>query len=121
MIGCVVVSLTGAWALTEALQLKNSLDSPPREAPLFYGLYMLMLLMAYLMAISGVNIVTLNVIVQTMNTMLLPVVLVFLVAVARRLPRGQALGGWALWAYVGIFSVIALIGVVTGFIGLVTL
>lgn len=39
LVAAIVVSLTAAWALGEALGYSHSLRERPRESPWFYGVY----------------------------------------------------------------------------------
>ena len=119
MIGALVVSLTGAWALGEILGIARSLEESPRDAPWFYLSYAVLMVIGFVIAISGVNIVLLNVIVQTTNTLMLPIILLGLFLIAKDLPPKYALSGVRMWVYGILFFVIAAIGVVTGIIGLV--
>lgn len=94
LVAAIVVSLTAAWGLGEVTGYKHSLEHHPREAPWFYLVFVTVLVASGLLVSSGVNLVALSVGVEVMNAMLLPVVLGFLYALARRaLPRGSQLRG----------------------------
>lgn len=78
IVAAIVVSLTAAWGLGEVLGYKRSLEHSPREAPFFYGVYTLMLLLGGGVVLSNVNTVRLVIGVLVLNAVLLPIVLGFL-------------------------------------------
>jgi Mn2+/Fe2+ NRAMP family transporter len=82
LVAAIVVSLTAAWGLGEVTGYKRSLSSGPREAPWFYGVYVLVLAAGAIVTLSGVNLVDLNIAIQVMNALLLPIVLGFLYALS---------------------------------------
>ena len=93
LVATIVVTLTAARALAEALGADHRLDQTLRQAPWFYGVYMLALGAAAIVVASGVDLVRVSVGVQVMNALLLPVVLGFLYLLARRLPPAVRLRG----------------------------
>ena len=65
------------------------------------------------------DLVSLNVDVQVMNALLLPLVLGFLVMLAiKALPPAHRLRGWYLWVVVAVSAVTCVFGVVGGIGGL---
>ena len=111
IVAAIVVTLTAARTLGELVGFHHSLDRPVREAPWFYIVYTLTLLASAAVVLSGVNIVSLSIGVQVMNALLLPIVLGFLLLLARRLPYPYRLRGpWA--------GLVALIMAVTTGLGL---
>ena len=118
MVATIVVTLTAARTLGEALGVKHRLEDEPREAPWFYGAYTLTLVVGALIVMSGVNLVTLSVGVQVMNALLLPIVLGFLFLLARRLPEPFRLKGpYAVFSG-GVIAVATTFGVYSGLMGL---
>lgn len=117
LVAAIVVSLTAAWGLGEALGYPRSLSHRPSEAPWFYGVYLAALTLAGLLVNSGVNLVNLTIAVEVMNALLLPLVLGFLYLLARTaLPAPYRLrGGYALvvgatlflTSGVGVYAVLA--------------
>jgi len=102
LVAAIVVTLTAARTLGEIMGFRHSLEYPPCEAPWFYAIYTLALVLGALLISSGVDLVKLSVGVQIMNTLLLPVVLGFLYMLARRaLPEAHRLKG----VYAGIVVV----------------
>ncbi len=94
LVATIVVTLTAARTLGEIMGFNHSLAQSPREAPWFYMVYMLTLVLGGLLVASGVDLVKLSVGVQVMNTLLLPIVLGFLFMLARRaLPEAHRLKG----------------------------
>lgn len=110
VVATIVVTLTAARTLGEMLGIKHSLEHEPREAPWFYGIYTVTLVLGALLIVSGVNLVSLSVGVQVMNALLLPIVLGFLYLLARRLPKPHRLDG----IYAVIVALIIAIAVTFG-------
>ncbi len=119
MVATIVVALTAAWGIGEVAGYRRSLADHPREAPWFYGIVTACLVLSGALVASGVNLVDLSVAVQVVNALLLPIVLGFLFALARKaLPERHRLkGGYAL--LVGtVLAVTAGFGFVSGIIGI---
>src|SRR3990167_7412482 len=116
MVAAIVVSLTAAWGLGEVTGYKRSLEHHPKEAPWFYGVYSLVLILGgALVAFGGINLVSLNVAVEVMNAILLPIVLGFLFLLAvKALPEPHRLKGKYAWAVGFILGTTALFGLVSG-------
>jgi Mn2+/Fe2+ NRAMP family transporter len=95
LVATIVVSLTAAWGVGEVMGFRRSLEDHPKEAPWFYGIYTLILILtASLVASNFVNLVNLSVAIEVMNALLLPIVLGFLYLLARRaLPEQYRLRG----------------------------
>ena len=94
MVATIVVSLTAAWGVGEVAGYRRSLADHPAEAPWFYGIFTLCLVLAGVLVASGVNLVKLSVGVQVLNALLLPIVLGFLYALAlQALPDSYRLKG----------------------------
>ena len=117
LVATIVVSLTAAWGLGEVTGYRHSLEHHPREAPWFYGVFIVSLIAGGLLVMSGVPLVKLSVAVQVMNAALLPIVLGFLFMLAlKALPPEYRLRGWYAWvtgitifvtAAFGLYSAIA--------------
>lgn len=115
IVASIVVLLTAAWSVGEVLGYKRSLEHHPKEAPWFYGVYTIILCLSAVLVASHVkNLVSINVAIEVMNALLLPIIFLFLFLLARKaLPSQYALKGW--YAYVvaivlGITSVLAVLG-----------
>ncbi|MET0698982.1 MAG: NRAMP family divalent metal transporter [Mycobacterium sp.] len=119
-VAAIVVSLTAAWGLGEVLGYPRSLSGNVREAPAFYAVYLVMLVVGFAFVMSGLNLVDLSVGVMVLNALLLPVVLGFLFALASKvLPERHRLKG----AYRVVVGVVLLftgaLGVYGGISGLI--
>ena len=118
MVATIVVSLTAAWGVGEVAGYRRSLADHPREAPWFYGIFTLCLVLAGVLVASGANLVSLSVGVQVVNALLLPIVLGFLFALAHRaLPEAYRLKGWYAWLVGGIMFVTAGFGIYAALAG----
>ena len=95
LVASMVVSLAASYGLGEIMGFRRSLQDHPRDAPWFYGIYSVILILGGIVVASGsINLVNLSVGVEVMNALLLPVVLGFLyVLCCRALPAQYALKG----------------------------
>ncbi|MDE1895310.1 MAG: divalent metal cation transporter [Xanthomonadaceae bacterium] len=119
LVATIVVTLTAARTLGEIMGFDHQLAQSPREAPWFYAVYMLTLVLGGALVASGVDLVRLSVAVQVMNALLLPVVLGFLFMLARRaLPEPYRLkGGYAVVVAITI-ALTAGLGLYAGLAGI---
>ncbi len=105
-LAAIVVSLAGAWGLTEALGIKRSLDMPFKKAKGFYSIYTLAHIGGAAIVLIGVPLVSLMINVEVMNAVLLPIVLGFLVLLERKaLPKEYRMKGarkHIAWSLTGI-------------------
>ncbi len=120
IVAAIVVSLTAARTLGELVGYKHELDTTTREAPWFYAVYALTLIVSALIVLSGINLVTLSIGVQVMNAMLLPIVLSFLYLLARRLPAPYRLENRGARITAVLMSVTVVLGLYAGIAGLFT-
>jgi Mn2+/Fe2+ NRAMP family transporter len=119
MVAAIVSSLALAWGLGEVTGYKHSLEHKPLEARWFYGVYALCVVGGCVLVALAPDLVALNIGVQVMNALLLPLVLGFLVALAvRALPQGVRLEGWRLWLVASIATLTCALGVFGGLNGL---
>jgi Mn2+/Fe2+ NRAMP family transporter len=119
MVAAIVASLALAWGLGEVTGYKHSLEHHPLEARWFYAVYAVCVLLGCILVGVAPNLVSLNLGVQVMNALLLPIVLGFLVALAvRALPDNVRLKGWYLWVVVGVAGSTCLLGVFGGLSGI---
>ena len=110
-IAALVVSIAGAWGIGEAFGFNHSLNHKFSEAKWFYLIYTMAHIGGAILVILSVNLIRLNIDVQVMNAMLLPVVLGFLLVLeAKVLPEKWKMKGihkytaWALSAIVMSFG-----------------
>jgi Mn2+/Fe2+ NRAMP family transporter len=105
--------------LGEVSGYERSLANHPFEAPWFYAVYLLSLLVGAGIVLSGINLVKLTVGVEVMNALLLPIVLGFLYLLAlRTLPERWRLNGWYAWLVGAVVIMTALTGVYAGIAGI---
>lgn len=119
LVAAIVVSLTAAWGLGEVTGYRRSLQDHPKEAPWFYSIYIITLILGgCVVASEGINLVNLTVAVEVMNALLLPIVLGFLFVLAvKALPEPYRLKGWYAW-FVGIvLFVTSAFGLIAGLCG----
>jgi Mn2+/Fe2+ NRAMP family transporter len=118
MVAAIVVSLAFAWGLGEVAGYRRSLEHHPLEARWFYGVYAACVIGGSVFVGLWPDLVSLNIGVQVMNALLLPVVLAFLIALARRaLPKTQRLAGTAYAVVLVVALLVCLLGVFGGFSG----
>jgi Mn2+/Fe2+ NRAMP family transporter len=118
LVAAIVVSLASAWGFGEVTGYKHSLEHRPLEAPWFYGIYTLAVVGGAIVVGSSPDLVALNIGVEVMNALLLPVVLGFLVLLAvKTLPPGQRLGGFYRWIVIAVSVLTAGLGLYGGISG----
>ncbi len=118
MVAAIVCSLAFAWGLGEVTGYRRSLEYRPLEARWFYGAYAVCVGGGAFIVAIWPDLVALNVGVQVMNALLLPLVLGFLIALSiRALPEQHRLRGWYLWVVVGVSVLTCALGVFGGFSG----
>ena len=119
VVAAIVVSLTAAWGLGEITGFKHSLEYHPKEAPWFYSTYIITLIAGAILVSSGINLVNLNVAIEVMNALLLPIVLGFLFLLAlKALPKEYKLKGLYFWVTGIILFITATFGVFGGLWGI---
>ncbi len=118
MVAAIVVSLASAWGFGEVAGYKRSLEYHPFEAPWFYGVYTIAVIGGAVAVGVVPNLVALNIGVEVMNALMLPVVLGFLVLLAfKALPAEHRLRGIYGWVVVGVALLTAGLGVYGGISG----
>jgi NRAMP (natural resistance-associated macrophage protein)-like metal ion transporter len=118
MVASIVCSLALAWGLGEVTGYRRSLEDHPLEAKWFYGVYAGCVLAGAAMVIGVPNLVFLNIAVEVMNALLLPMVLGFLISLAIfALPPAVRLRGWYKWVVIIVATLTASLGVYGGITG----
>ncbi len=120
LVAAIVASLALAWGLGEVAGYRRSLELHPLQARWFYGVYTLCVIAGALLVAFAPDLVSLNVGVQVMNALLLPLVLGFLIALAvKALPPAYRLRGWYMWLVIVVAAITCGFGVLGGIGGAV--
>jgi Mn2+/Fe2+ NRAMP family transporter len=115
LVAAIVSSLALAWGLGEVAGYRRSLEYKPFEARWFYAVYAVCVAGGALAVAFVPNLITLNVGVQVMNALLLPLVLGFLIALSRRaLPPQWRLRGWYFAVVLVVSGITCAFGVLGG-------
>ncbi len=94
LVAALVVTLAGAWGISEVLGWRHSLNDTPRRAVGFYGLAVAGVVIGGGAVLVAPNLVNLSVDIEVLNACLLPIVLGFLLALERRaLPPAMRMRG----------------------------
>ena len=118
LVAAIVVSLASAWGFGEVTGYRHSLEHHPLEAPWFYGIYALAVIGGAVIVDLAPDLVALNIGVEVMNALMLPLVLGFLVALAfKALPPEHRLKGPYAWLVVVVAVLTAGLGVYGGITG----
>lgn len=119
LVALLVTALAAAWGIGEMTGYRHSLEDRPRQAPWFYAVYAIAVIGAALVVDRVPDLVALNVAVEVMNALLLPLVLGFLVYLAARvLPHPHRLRGTRLYLATGTCAVTSLVAVWCGVTGM---
>src|SRR5260370_39715118 len=118
MVAAIVVSLASAWAFGEVAGYKHSLEHHPSEAPWVYGVFTAAVVGGAIVVGLVPNLVSLNIGVEVMNALMLPLVLGFLILLAiRALPEEHRLRGPYRWIVIAVSVLTASLGVYGGLSG----
>jgi Mn2+/Fe2+ NRAMP family transporter len=119
LVAAIVSSLALAWGLGEVSGYRRSLEHHPLKARWFYAVYAVCVIGGAAIVGFAPNLVSLNVGVQVMNALLLPLVLGFLIRLAMvTLPPAYRLRGWYLWLVLAVCTVTCALGVYGGLSGI---
>jgi Mn2+/Fe2+ NRAMP family transporter len=119
MVAAIVCSLAFAWGVGEVTGYRHTLEQHPLRARWFYAGYALCIVGGAIVVGVWPNLVTLNIGVQVMNALMLPLVLGMLIALAvKALPAAHRLRGWYLWLVLAVCTAAAALGVIGGVSGL---
>jgi Mn2+/Fe2+ NRAMP family transporter len=115
LVAAIVTSLALAWGLGEVAGYRRSLEYQPRRAPWFYGVYVFCVVGGATAVAFAPDLVSLNVGVQVMNALMLPLVLGFLIWLAVvALPPAVRLRGWYLALVLAVSVLTCAFGLVGG-------
>ena len=119
MVAAIVSSLALAWGLGEVSGYRRSLEYHPLKARWFYAVYAVCVVGGAAVVGFAPNLVSLNVGVQVMNALLLPLVLGFLIRLAMvTLPPRYRLQGWYFWVVLIVCAMTCVLGVYGGLSGI---
>lgn len=119
LVATIVVLLTAAWSIGEITGCKHSLQDDPKEAPWFYCIFIVALIIGSILVSTNIHLINLNIVIEVINALLLPIVLGFLYALAiKALPDQYKLKGWYAIVVGLIFTATSLFAIVSGIIGL---
>jgi Mn2+/Fe2+ NRAMP family transporter len=94
LLAAAVVPLSSSYAIAEAVGAERSISSSFRQAPFFFGLFTVQLVVGAAVALAPGNLVSLVVNMQVLNGLITPVLLVFILILAsRRSILGNAANG----------------------------
>jgi len=118
-----VVSLAAAWAICETTGWDDiqAVDQGPTEAPRFYGVFLFIIGIGCIVLTSGVHLVNLNIFIELINGLLMPVVIcfLFLLACSDLLPLHARLTGKYKVLLGCLFTICASTSLIAGITGLV--
>jgi Mn2+/Fe2+ NRAMP family transporter len=118
LVAAIVASLALAWGVGEVAGYRRSLELKPLQARWFYGVYAVCVVLGAMLVAIWPNLVSLNVGVQVMNALLLPLVLGFLIALAIfSLPPDRRLRGPYMWIVIVVSTLTTALGVFGGLEG----
>jgi NRAMP (natural resistance-associated macrophage protein)-like metal ion transporter len=124
LLAATVVPLSTAYAIAETAGVERSLSCKIREAPFFYGLYTVQLVVGALIALLPGNAVSLVINAQVLNGFITPIILAYILILAnRKSVLGKAANGPVFRALatvcvgvVGILSAVVLVQTVVGWL-----
>lgn len=118
-----VVSLAASWAVCEAANWDDSfsLDRSPAEAPRFYACFFSVVLLGAAVLMLGTDVVKLNVFIELMDGLLMPMAVGFLyvLACSEVLPEHVRLQGFYKVLAGVVFSLCTAVSLYTGIFGLI--
>ena len=114
VVAALVVTLAGAWGISEVLGWRHSLNDSPLRAAGFYALAVGGTIVGAVLVLVVPNLVNLSIDVEVMNACLLPIILGFLLALERRaLPPEFRMRGARRAATYALTNLVILFGLFT--------
>ncbi len=119
-VGAVIVPLSTAYAVTEAIGAESGLGRKVRDAPLFIGIFTLLIALSTLIVlIPGVNLIKLITGAQVLNGVLLPIILILMLRIInKRRLMGRFVNGPVFnviaWATVGLVVALSIASLFLG-------
>ncbi len=119
ILAAMVLPLSTVYAITEAFGWERGLDQNRRDAPVFYGLLLAVIgISSLFVLIPGLKLFRIMLLSQSMNAILLPVLLVLVLILAN---DRKIMGIWKNKRYQNIFSIVLTLMITTITIGLFVL
>jgi NRAMP (natural resistance-associated macrophage protein)-like metal ion transporter len=119
LVATIVVSLSLAWSIGEIYGFKHSLQDRPKEAPWFYGIYFAILLIGAIIVILHTQLIYLNIAIEVLNALLLPIILTFLfLLTCKALPQKYKLRTWHSILIGIVFAAVSAVSLYTGIVGI---
>lgn len=110
IMGIIIISLSTAYAFSEFFGYEGSLDSPFERGKLFYGIFLFQLILAmFIVLIPSVSLFKIVFYTQSLNSLLLPIILFFLLKITNLKHVMGEYTNSRLYNYFTIFSVILII------------
>ncbi|MDP2965126.1 MAG: Nramp family divalent metal transporter [Pelolinea sp.] len=104
ILAAMVLPLSTVYAITEAFGWERGLDQKRQDAPIFYGIYVAVIALSSLFVlIPGLPLFKIMLLSQSMNAILLPVLLVLVLILAN---DREIMGKWKNKRYQNIFSIV---------------
>ncbi len=111
LVAGLVVSLGAAWAFAEVAGKPRSLNRGLRQAPLFYGVFIVAVVLSAALVLTSGSLVGLAIGVEILNSLLLPIVLVLLIVLAWTvLPAPYRLRLWERLVLVAVTAAVIVMG-----------
>jgi len=119
VVAALVVTLAGAWGVSEVLGWRHSLNDSPARAVGFYSLAVGGTFFGVVLVLAVPNLVNLSVDVEVMNACLLPIVLGFLLALERQsLPSEMRMRGVRRGATYAVTLLVIVFGLLTAVVAM---
>jgi NRAMP (natural resistance-associated macrophage protein)-like metal ion transporter len=116
LIAAFVVSTAVSWAFGEVMCFSRSFNCTWKEAPAFYGIYGAGIVIAAVLVLIGLPLISLTIAVQVLNTLFLPIVVGFLLALGwKALPEKYRLHRWEKSVLLVIYVLVCSLGIFTLF------
>ena len=105
-----IVSLSSAYAICEAFGWENGINKRPREAPVFYGLYTFLIIVAAgVVLLPNLPLIFVMLVSQEVNGILLPFILVFMILLVNNRRIMGSYVNTRFYNFIAWFTVAALI------------
>ena len=122
-LGAAILPLSSSYAICEAFGWENGISKKLNEAPIFYSLYTVLILIGGgVVLIPGLNLINTMVFSQTMNGILFPFILIFmLLLVNNKRLMGEYVNSrfnnFVAWATAGVLIVLTVLLLIATFTG----